>query len=413
MIVKLAIVFFLGFSSGLPLCLISSTLQAWFAQDGLSLWFTGSLSLVGLPYLYRALWSPLLDRYYLSRFGRRRTWMMACQILLCLGFWVMSYLNPQDYPYVMMILAFLLAVLSSSQDSVIDAQRLEYLPKAWHGMGATLAVSGYRIALMLSGGAALVMAQYWGFSATYKMMALVMSIGLITSLLSKEPRLPYFQASPTQGWFSLFWQPFRELLGRSEFLTLFAFIVFFKMGEAFTASTSGIVMPFLIQGMGFSLETIGYVNKIIGVIAVLLGGAVAGIWLLRYSLSRALLYFGLAQAATNALFCLLAYAGPRTELLIAAVFCDNFAVGLGSTALVALFMRLVMREYSATQFSILVAIASLPRVFSGPLAASIQHYVGWLGLYQIAFLLAFAFIPFWKRLFAEEASFQRTLELRS
>lgn len=411
MIVKLAIVFFLGFSSGLPLCLISSTLQAWYAQDGMSLWFTGSLSLAGLPYLYRALWSPLFDRYYLSRFGRRRTWMLACQLLLCAGFWIMSYLTPQNYPYAMMIMAFLLAVLSSSQDSVIDAQRLEYLPKAWHGMGATLAVSGYRIALMLSGGAALVMAQYWGFSATYKIMALMMLIGFITSLLSKEPRLPYLQAPDAKGWFSLFWQPFKELFGRAEFLTLLVFIVLFKMGEAFTASTSGIVMPFLIQGMGFSLETIGYVNKIIGVIAVLCGGAVAGFWLLRYSLSRALLYFGLVQAATNALFCLLAYAGARTDLLVLAVFCDNFAVGLGSTALVALFMRLVKREYSATQFSILVAVASLPRVFSGPLAASIQHYAGWLGLYQIAFLLAFAFIPFWRSLFAEQAPLQRALEV--
>lgn len=413
MIAKLAIVFLLGFSSGLPLCLISSTLQAWYAQDGLSLWLTGSLSLVGLPYIYRALWSPLLDRYYLTRFGRRRTWMLACQLLLCLGFWTMSYLNPKDYPFAMMLMAFVLAVLSSSQDSVIDAQRLEYLPKAWHGLGATLAVSGYRIALMLSGGAALVMAHYWGFSVTYRLMAFLMLVGFATAWFSKEPRLPFLNNANKQGLLTLLWQPFRELLGRSEFFALFGFIIFFKLGEAFTASTSGIVMPFLIQGMGFSLDTIGYVNKVIGVIAVLLGGAVAGLWLLRYSLARALLYFGLAQAVTNALFCLLAYAGPRTELLVMAVFCDNFAVGLGSTALVALFMRLVVREYSATQFSILVAIASLPRVLSGPMAASIQHYAGWLGLYQIAFVLAFAFIPFWWRLFSTRSPLSHTLEVRA
>lgn len=153
-------------------------------------------------------------------------------------------------------------------------------------------------------------------------------------------------------------------------------------------------MPFLIQGVGFSIDTIGYVNKMIGISSILLGGLVAGILLIRWSLFRALLVFGLLQALTNILFIVLAIVGKNLYLFATAVICDNFAAGMGSTALVAFFMRLTKQPYTATQFSLLVAIAALPRIFSGPCAAMLQMWLGWIGLYQLAFIMSLGFIPF-------------------
>lgn len=388
---RLFIVFILGFSSGLPMALISSTLQAWFADSGMSALVTGTLSLVSLPYAYRVFWGPILDRYSLLGMGKRRSWILVMQCLLLLGFNFMAWFTPEQYPKFMGFLALVLACFSATQDIAIDAHRAEYLPVTDHALGASLAVLGYRIALMLSGGLALVMAQKFGWAFTYRFMGLMMIAGILAVFFSQEPS----NVLKKQGKFSVsFIAPAKELLSRPGILPLLFFIFCYKLGEAFTTTTSGIVMPFLIQGIGFSLEAIGYINKMLGIGAILLGGLCAGFLLLRYSLYRSLLLFGLLQALTNILFVILAMVGKSVSLLAVAVFFDNFAAGMGSTALVALFMRLVNKQYTGTQFSMLVALSTIPRIISGPVAATIQMGIGWVGLYQLSVLLALAFIPF-------------------
>lgn len=388
---RLLIVFILGFSSGLPLSLISSTLQAWYASCGMSVLVTGSLSLVSLPYAYRIFWGPLVDRYSLSNKGKRRSWIFTMQALLLLGFNAMAWLTPNQHPQLLAFLALLLACFSATQDVAIDAHRAEYLPVPEQALGASLAVFGYRLALLLSGGLALVMAADLGWAFTYRFMGFVMILGLLAIIFSKEPLVE----KQEEGSFAhAFWAPIKELLARPRILPLVFFVICYKLGEAFTTTTSGIVMPFLIQGLGFSLDTIGYINKILGVVSILLGGLTAGLLLIRYSLYRSLLLFGLLQALTNVLFVTLAMVGKSTTLLALAVFSDNFAAGMGSTALVALFMRLVDKRFTGTQFSILVAISTLPRILSGPVAAGIQMRIGWIGLYQLSVLLALLFIPF-------------------
>lgn len=180
----------------------------------------------------------------------------------------------------------------------------------------------------------------------------------------------------------------KELLSRPGIIYLLIFIFCYKLGEAFTTTTSGIVMPFLIQGLGFSLDTIGYINKMLGIVSILLGGLTAGFLLMRYSLYRALFFFGLLQALTNVFFVILAMSGKNIVLLAIAVFSDNFVAGMGSTALVALFMRLVNKQFTGTQFSMLVALSTLPRIISGPVAATIQMHIGWVGLYQLSIVFA-------------------------
>jgi len=388
---RLAIVFLLGFSSGLPLALITSTLQAWYASTGMSILATGMLSLIGLPYVYRIVWGPLLDRYSLLPMGKRRSWMLIMQLGLLIGFNIMAWLTPEQSPQLMAIVAIIIACLSATQDVAIDAQRAEYLPPKEHAIGASLAVFGYRLALLIAGGLALVLAAKSGWSFTYRLMGLLMLVGIFATLWSTEPSRPI---APETSFFQAFIEPLKELFARKGILSLFLFIIFYKLGEAFTATTSGIVMPFLIQGLGFSLSTIGYVNKMLGITSILLGGLTAGLLLMHLSLYRSLMTFGILQACTNLLFIALAMTGKNLTLFATAVVCDNFAAGMGSTALVALFMRLVNKQFTATQFSLLVAISTLPRILSGPIAALIQMQVGWIGLYQLSFILALGFIPF-------------------
>lgn len=388
---RLFIVFILGFSSGLPMALISSTLQAWYASSGMSVLVTGTLSLISLPYAYRIFWAPILDRYSLFTMGKRRSWILSMQCLLLLGFNVMAWFTPEQYPTFLAVLALILACFSATQDIAIDAHRTEYLPTTEHALGASLAVFGYRVALLLSGGFALVMAQKLGWAFTYRLMGLLMGIGMLAIFFSKEPRSAINEKTNlTQSFIA----PVKDLFARPGIIWLLCFVFCYKLGEAFTTTTSGIVMPFLIQGLGFSLDTIGYVNKMLGVGSILLGGLIAGLLLTRYSLYRSLFFFGLLQALTNVLFVALALVGKNVVLLSIAVFFDNFAAGMGSTALVALFMRLVNKQFTGTQFSILVALSTVPRILSGPVAASIQMAIGWVGLYQLSIVFALAFIPF-------------------
>lgn len=388
---RFLIVFFLGFSSGLPLALISSTLQAWFADSNMSITAVGALSLISLPYTYRIFWGPILDRYILFGLGKRRSWMLTMQVLLLLGFNGMAWFTPHQHPKALAFLALILACFSATQDVAIDAHRAEYLHPNEHALGASLAVFGYRLALLFSGGLALVMADHWGWVITYRLMGFSMLIGIIAVLFSREPIGEIKQSS---HFISAFISPAKELLSRPGIVYLFLFVFCYKLGEAFTTTTSGIVMPFLIQGLGFSLATLGYINKMLGITAILLGGLTAGLVLMRFSLYSSLMLFGILQALANILFMILAVVGKSVILLAVAVFADNFAAGLGSTALVALFMRLVNKQFTGTQFSLLVAISTLPRIFSGPFAAVIQLQIGWVGLYEVSVILALAFIPF-------------------
>ena len=167
---RLIVICMLGFSSGLPLALLTSTLQAWFATLGASILITGSLSLIGLPYLYKPLWAPLTDRFTLNRLGRRRSWMLLTQVGLLLGFFGLSFYSPTHSAPLIITIAVILAILSATQDTVVDGQRVEYLPVQYHAIGAVLSILGYRIALLVSGAISLILAQKIGWAWTYRLL---------------------------------------------------------------------------------------------------------------------------------------------------------------------------------------------------------------------------------------------------
>jgi PAT family beta-lactamase induction signal transducer AmpG len=388
---RLLIVFGLGFSSGLPFALITGTLQAWFAHAGMSVMATGLLSLVGLPYALRMIWAPVIDRFPILSIGLRRGWILLMQALLLLGFYALSSMSPVTRPEMMAVLALILSFFSATQDLAIDAYRIELLQTTEYGFGASLTVFGYRLAMLLAGGFSLIIAQYAGWEVTYRVMGALMLFGMLVAVFMPESLDQPIHAS--QSPYSLM-MPFHELLSRSKIIPLLLFIFFYKLGGALTTTTSGVMMPFLVQQLGFSLDAIAYVNKIIGIAAILSGGLLAGFLLHRWPLYRALLIFGVFQALSNIMFIILSLVGKDLPTFVVAVVMDNMASGMTSTALVVLLMRLVDRRFTATQFSILVALSTIPAIVSGPLGACLQYYWGWTGLYGCSFFLALFFIPF-------------------
>lgn len=412
---RLIIVLILGFSSGLPLAMLTSTLQAWFASDGLSLMKVGVVSLIGLPYCYRFMWAPILDKYPLFSLGRRRSWILTMQILLLIGFNIITWFSPTISSNTMLWLAALLAFFSATLDIAIDAHRTEYLPVQEHALGASFAIFGYRMALLLAGGLSLVIAAHWGWVISYRCMGSLMIIGISATIFSKEPLLTSeYKEVASASFLSSLINPVKCFIQQKNILLFLVFILCYKLGESFTSSTSGIVLPFLIQGLGFPLDVIGYINKIVGITAAILGGIVSGFILLRWNLFSALLCFGICQALSTLSFIALAIFGKDITLLCIAVVSENFASGLCAVALVALFMRVVDRRYTATQFSILIAFASLPRTFSGPIAAMLQSHLGWTGFYQLVFCLSLLFIPFLLLLYyLPSFSFNHALNLKN
>lgn len=363
----------LGFSSGLPLALTSSTLQAWFTVTGASLLAIGSLSLIGQPYVYKFLWAPLLDRWIPPLLGRRRGWIILIQLVLIIAIIGMALTNPHTSASLLITVAFLVAFLSASQDIAIDAYRTDILKPNERGLGTTLYSWGYRAAMLVSGALALALAEHIGWRSTYLLMAALIAIGLFGAWFGEEPSDEEEKHPPT-SLYSAVVDPFKEFLNRKSPWLILLFIVLYKFGDALSIS---LTTPFLIRGLGFSLTTVAFVNKIVGFVASMLGLLAGGVLMARISLFRSLLYFGILQAVAILTLLKLALVGHNYHWLVFAISVDNFCNALGSIAFVALLMSLCNHRYTATQFALFSALAGTGRVFVGPLAGLIVSHFNW------------------------------------
>ncbi len=399
---RLFVLFLLGFSSGLPLCLVSSTLQAWFSVDSMSILAVSMLGLLGQPYMFKFLWSPWMDRFTIGNTERRRGWIFLLQICLIVLLLCLSFLTPQQHPLWMTSIALLIAFSSASQDTVIDAYRTEMLPTKERGLGTAFAVAGYRIAILLSGGLALIIAQYWGWRITYQCMAMLMFIGILGNYFA--PRLPSENEKNVQEKHCNLYVALRELLQNKTSWLFILFIFLYKLGDAFTSTSSSLSIPFFIQGLHFDLATIGVVNKMGGIISAIAGSIIAGIILLRVSLFRALLLFGIGQAFSVLIFLSLSLVGKNLPLLITAVVLDNLIAGMLTTALLSLMMGLCDRRFTATHFAFLSAVSAFPRVIAGPLGGLLQNFIGWKGLYLLVFFATWPSLILLCYLFSESRS---------
>lgn len=388
---RMLVVLLLGFASGLPLALTGALLQAWYSVEGLGLATIGLLGLAGQPYIYKVIWAPAVDKFELFPIGRRRSWMLVTQALMVVLLSIMAFFEPKTAPITLALLALGVAFLSATQDVAIDAYRTEILSKEERGLGAAMAVAGYRVGMLVSGGLAFIIAGYLGFKITFLFMALCVGLGMIVTLYSDEPThygttaLSFKQACML---------PLVEFLQRKNAVVLLLFIILYKLGDAFAGS---LTTAFLLRGLGFSLVDVGLINKTIGLAGTLFGVFCGGVLLSRTTLFKALLGFGVIQALSNLTYLGLMWTESNYTLMSLAVFLENLGGGLGTSAFFALLMSLCDKRYTATQFALFSALSSIGRVYVGPLAGMLVESVGWseFFLWSIVFSLPGLFLLYW------------------
>nr|WP_314418622.1 muropeptide MFS transporter AmpG [uncultured Erwinia sp.] len=378
-----ALLLLLGFASGLPLALTSGTLQAWMAVENVDIKTIGFFSLVGQAYVFKFLWSPLMDRYTPPFLGRRRGWLLITQLLLIVGIAMMGFMQPSRDLTLLAALAVLIAFCSASQDIVFDAWKTDVLSAAERGNGAAISVLGYRLAMLVSGGLALWLAdRYLGWQAIWWLMALMMVPGVIATLLAKEPDntidVPRNLEQAVVA-------PLRDFFNRNNAWLILSLIVLYKLGDAFAASLTTI---FLIRGVGFDAGDVGLVNKTLGLLATIVGALIGGVLMQRLSLFRALMLFGILQAVSNLGYWILSVTDKHLYSMAAAVTVENLCGGMGTAAFVALLMTLCNRSFSATQFALLSALSAVGRVYVGPVAGWFVDGWGWPTFYAFSVVAA-------------------------
>lgn len=382
---RLGVVALLGFASGLPLALTTGTLQAWVATvPEVSIVSIGFLTLVGQAYVFKFLWAPLLDRYVPPFLGRRRGWMLVAQTGLIIGIAAMGVLDPAEKLMPLAWVAVVVAFLSATQDIAIDAYRTDVLKPAERGLGAALNVGGYRLAMIASGGLALIIADRAGWQNTYFLMAAFMLIGVFATLIGPDPA----EEKPPATLFKAAVEPFVEFLTRGGVLLGLAFlvlIVLYKLGDAFAQS---LTTAFLLRGMDFTLTDVGAVNKIMGIAATIVGVFAGGVIIARVGLFWSLFWFGVLQAVTNLGFMIMSTMDKSYWILVTVIGLENLAGGMGTAAFVAFLMALCHHRYTATQFALLSALAVIGRVYVGPAAGIMVESMGWTPFYLFTFVVA-------------------------
>lgn len=378
---KMAALVLLGFSSGLPFLLTGNTLKAWMTGENVNLGTIGWFSLVSLPYSLKFLWSPLVDRYKLPILGRRRGWLIATQIALIVAIALMASQQPGTALQLLAINAIAIAFLSATQDIAADAYRTDVLEPLEVGAGAGLFVSGYRLAIIVAGALALILADHLPWKSVYLLMAVFMVIGIFGTLLAPESK----KVSPPDSLAQAVILPFGEFfqrLGVYQAPLTLAFIILYKLGDAFLSNMS---TPFLLK-TGFSKTDIGAIQIGMGSIATIVGALAGGSILSKIGINRSLWVFGILQALSNIVYFFLATLGQNYQFMVIAINVENFCGGLGTAAFIGFLMSLCNQRFSATQYALLSSLMAVSRDILAAPAGAIAEITGW----QMFFLISIA-----------------------
>jgi PAT family beta-lactamase induction signal transducer AmpG len=367
---RLGIITLLGVVSGLPLLLTGSTLLTRMRVEGIEMATIGFFAWVHLPYTFKFLWAPLLDRYRLPFLGRRRGWMLLWQLLLVAGIALLGLVNPSDHINLLFAFALVVAVCAASLDIVVDAYRTEVLEEHERGPGGALYVTGYRAALVLSGAGVLILADYMSWSEAYFLLAGIMLLTVVVTLLA-APAAEVRGSPKTLK--EAAWLPLRDLATRDHAVAIVIFLLLYKLGESIAGH---LIHPFLID-TGFSTSAVGAINKGVGLPAAIAGTLLGGIAVTRLGVRRSLLIFGVLQAAPNLLYAYQYQAGPDHGLLAIVVTVDQFCNGLATAALVVFLMSLCDRRFTAFQYAALSSATSVLGRFVSGWSGVIQEDVGW------------------------------------
>jgi len=360
---RMLICIFTGFTSGLPLYFVYTLIPAWLRSESVSLKEIGLFALIGLPYTWKFIWAPMMDRYVPPFLGRRRGWMLITQIFLLLSMAMVGFFNPIDSLWTIAYLAAAIAFFSASQDIVLDAYRREILPDQELGLGNSIHVNAYRISGLIPGSLALILADHVDWVWVYVIVALFMLAGIAMTLAVKEPDV---NARPPLSLKEAVIEPFNEFfnrLGRFPALEILAFIFLYKLGDSMATALS---TPFYLD-LGFSLTEIGLIAKHAALWPAIAGGLLGGLLMVRIGINRSLWLFGLVQIVTILGFALLAEIGHNLWALGFVLAFEYLGVGLGTAAFVAFIARTTNINYTATQLALFTAIAALPRTFANAL----------------------------------------------
>ncbi len=392
---RLIIIFFMGFVSGLPFLLTASTLSIWLTESGISLTEIGLFTLVGTPYNLKFLWAPFIDRVpvpLLQRaLGRRRAWMLVIQILLMVSIIGLGSTDPSRTPFLTAIFSILVAFFSASQDIVIDAYRIDILEEDEQGAGAAMTQIGYRFGLLASGAGALYLASYLSWKVVYTIMALLIIIGVIAAIKAPVPetdRNTLKSQSRGADWLrSTLIEPFVEFFKRNNLSTsiiILSFILLYKFGDAFAGVMAN---PFYIK-IGFTKAQIATVSKIFGITATLSGVFLGGILVKKIGILKSLFICGLLQMFSNLMFSLQAKIGPDVRFLFLTIGVENLSGGMGSAAFVAYLSILCNTAYTGTQYALFTSFMAFGRTWLSASSGWIAQQTDWVIFFIISTFLA-------------------------
>jgi PAT family beta-lactamase induction signal transducer AmpG len=381
---RMLICVFTGFTSGLPLYVLFQLVPGWLRVEGVGLAEIGFFALVQIPYTWKFLWSPFMDRFTLPFLGHRRGWMLVAQVLLLCSISVMGFIKPGLNLWTIAYVSFAVAFFSASQDIVLDAYRRELLPDVELGLGNSIHVQAYRFAGLVPGALGLILADHFDWHIVFIIIALFMLVGIVMTLVIDEA---IKDPSPPQSMRDAVIEPFREFIGRSgpgSALLVLAFLFLYKLGDNMATA---LQTPFFID-VGFTLTQIGAIAKSAGLIAAVVGGIVGGLIMVKLPINRSLWLFGVVQIFSILGFAALSEIGTNPWMLGIVVAFEYLGVGLGSAALVAFMARTTNPAFAATQLALFTALASVPRVFANAVTGVIVEQIGWTVFFLLCTILA-------------------------
>ena len=383
---------FTGFTSGLPLYFLINLIPAWLRSEHIDLKTIGLMALIGLPFTWKFIWSPVMDAVRLPFLGRRRGWMLVTQIGLLLALAAYAFLNPHQHLPVIIGLSAVVAFFSASQDIVLDAFRREILPDEELGLGNSIHVNAYRIAALIPGSLSLILADRMPWGNVFIITALFMLPGLLMTLfLAKEPDLP--PAAP-RTLVQTVVEPFQEFFSRKgtkQAALVLLFIFLYKLGDSMATS---LATPFYLD-MGFSKTDIGLIAKNAGLWPAVIAGILGGVWMLKLGINKALWLFGVVQVVTILGFVWLAGFGRfdtitlTEQMMLAGVIgAEAVGVGLGTAAFVSYMARETNPAFTATQLALFTSLSAVPRTFINATTGYLIEWLGYVHFFWLCFILA-------------------------
>jgi MFS transporter, PAT family, beta-lactamase induction signal transducer AmpG len=378
---RMLVAFVMGCASGLPFDITKTLLKAWMSDQGVDLAVIGLFTLVGLPYALKFIWAPLVDRFTIGLFGRRRGWLLLFQILLMAAIVALGAGSPSINPWAVAIAAAMVAFFSASQDIVVDAYRREDLADEELGIGSSLYFYGYRIGMLIAGSGGLIMADHLSYFAVHCILAACLIPAVITTLLTPEPETPF---GTPRNYKEAVLDPFIEYFRRNGAISMLLFILLYKLGDNIAAA---IATPFYLD-IGFTKTQIGAVVKLFGFWAVSAGGLIGGITILKLGINRSLWVFGVLQAVSTAGFAVLAHLGNYLPALAGVIAFENLSAGMGTAAFMAFMASITNKKFTATQYALLTSLMRVPDVVIGSSSGFLAEMLGWTWFFTFCALIA-------------------------